>query len=112
MKLWRIKDDGSLADIERRVLISETRLEDWIAKDSSLLGLELLLIGRQVTTPHGGRIDLLCIDRQGDVSIIELKRDRTPRDVIAQILDYASWVRQLTFNELDSISLSYMQSNK
>jgi hypothetical protein len=111
MKLWRIKSDGSLADVERKVLDSETRLEDWIAKDSSLLAIELLLIGRQVTTPYGGRIDLLGIDRQGDISIIELKRDRTPRDVIAQILDYASWVRQLTYNELDSISVSYLNKS-
>lgn len=111
MKLWRIKSDGSLADVERKVLDSETRLEDWIAKDSSLLAIELLLIGRQVTNPYGGRIDLLGIDRQGDISIIELKRDRTPRDVIAQILDYASWVRQLTYNELDSISVSYLNKS-
>ena len=111
MKLWRIKGDGTLADLERKGLDSETRLEDWIAKDSSLLSIEILLIGRQVSTPYGGRIDLLGIDRQGDISIIELKRDRTPRDVIAQILDYASWVRQLTYNELDGISVSYLNKN-
>jgi hypothetical protein len=28
--------------------------------------------------------------------LIELKRDRTPRELIAQALDYASWVEQLT----------------
>ena len=85
MKIWRVQDDGELKDIKVATIGSEERLENWIAKDSSILGLELLIIGRQVTTQFGGRIDLLGIDRQGDVSIIELKRDKTPREVVAQI---------------------------
>ena len=32
--------------------------------------------------------------------IIELKRDRTPRDVVAQALDYASWVRGLHYEDI------------
>lgn len=28
--------------------------------------------------------------------LIELKRDRTPREIIAQALDYAAWIEQLT----------------
>ena len=31
----------------------------------------------------------------GDLVILELKRDRTPRDIVAQALDYASWVQGL-----------------
>lgn len=40
----------------------------------------------------GGR---LAVSREGDLTVIELKRDRTPRDVVAQILDYATWVATL-----------------
>jgi hypothetical protein len=29
---------------------------------------------------------------EGRIHVIELKRDRTPREVVAQILDYGSWV--------------------
>lgn len=111
IKIWRVQDDGDLKDIKLASIGSEGRLENWIAKDSSILGMELLIIGRQVTTQYGGRIDLLGIDRQGDVSIIELKRDKTPREVVAQILDYASWVRRLTYNELDSITNSYLEKS-
>ena len=49
----------------------------------------------------------MAIDRQGDISIIELKRDKTPRDIVAQVLDYASWVRRLSYSELDSIATDY-----
>ena len=35
-------------------------LEMWIAKDLNLLGLNTLVIGRQVVTDFGGRIDILA----------------------------------------------------
>lgn len=76
MKLWRVVQETELKELPTSSLEAEYILEDWIAKDSSLLGMELLMIGRQVTTDFGGRIDLLAIDRQGDVTIIELKTDR------------------------------------
>lgn len=55
-----------------------------------------MLIGRQEVTSHGGRVDLLAIAPDASLVLIELKRDRTPREIIAQALDYASWVEQLT----------------
>ena len=39
----------------------------------------------------------------GDLIIVELKRDKTPRDVVAQFLDYASWVGDLGFEEINKI---------
>jgi RecB family endonuclease NucS len=38
---------------------------------------------------------VLGLDSEGVLHILELKRDRTPRDVVAQALDYASWVQEL-----------------
>jgi hypothetical protein len=40
----------------------------------------------------GGRIDLLAIAPDGALVLIELNRNRTPREVVAQSLDYAGWV--------------------
>lgn len=59
------------------------------------LSSEWMLIGRQEITSFGGRIDLLAIAPDGSLVLIELKRDRTPRDIVAQALDYAAWVDQL-----------------
>lgn len=111
MKLWRVVQETELKELPTSSLEAEYILEDWIAKDSSLLGMELLMIGRQVTTDFGGRIDLLAIDRQGDITIIELKRDRTPRDIVAQVLDYASWIRRLSYKDLNSIASAYIKKD-
>ncbi len=73
-------------------LPSEKCLEDMIVAEPRILSSEWMLIGRQVGTSHGGWIDLLAIAPDGALVIVELKRDRTPREVVAQALDYASWV--------------------
>jgi hypothetical protein len=91
-------------------LNSEDRLEAWLADDIAILSDDLLLIGRQVTTGHGGRIDLLAINAEGSLSIIELKRDKTPRDIVAQVLDYASWIRRLDTPRVHEIAQAYWQS--
>lgn len=102
-RLWSIANERLQAlPVER--LNSEDRLESWLAENISILSDDLLLIGRQVTTAHGGRIDLLAIREDGALSIIELKRDKTPRDIVAQVLDYASWVRRLDTPQIHEIA--------
>lgn len=94
MGLWRV-DDGRPTRLATSGVGLESQLEDYIVADPTLLGQQLLLIGRQVPTGYGF-IDLLAIDAEGVVHILELKRDKTPRDVVAQTLDYASWVADLS----------------
>lgn len=45
----------------------------------------------------------MAIAPDGNLVLIELKRDRTPRDVVAQTLDYAAWVESLRPNEISAI---------
>ncbi len=110
MTLWNV-EAGKLQEVPKQKLEDEKRLEDWIEQDASLLGMDLLIIGRQVPTPFGGRIDLLAIDQDGSPVIIELKRDKTPRDIVAQVLDYASWVNSLNPKEIDEIASSYLNKS-
>src|SRR4051812_41225655 len=78
----------------------EQILEDMIAADPRILSDEWMLIGRQVDTGYGGRIDLLAVAPDGALVLIELKRGRTPREVVAQAIDYASWVNKLRPDEV------------
>ncbi len=90
-------------------LANENMIQNWIAERPELLGLELLIIGREVVAPDRGRVDLLGIDEDGNLAILELKRDRTPREVIAQILDYASWIVTLKTREVHEIAVKHLK---
>jgi hypothetical protein len=68
-----------------------------------ILSAEWMLIGRQEDTGFGGRIDLLAVAPDGALVLIEIKRDRTPREVVAQALDYASWVEKLEPDDIAAI---------
>ena len=78
----------------------EQTLEEMIIAAPRLLSDDWMLIGRQEDTGFGGRIDLLAIAPDGSLILIELKRNRTPREVVAQALDYASWVEKLRADEI------------
>lgn len=110
MNLWKV-DGNDLSEINTATLDKEERLENWITKDPSILGIDFLLIGRQVTSEYRGRIDLLAINSQGDLVIIELKRDRTPREIVAQVLDYASWIKKLGYKEVNAITSQYLNKS-
>lgn len=94
MGIWRI-DGGAPRRLGASQLPTETMLEEFLEQDPSLLGERLLVVGRQVRTPYGKYIDLLAMDGEGNLHVLELKRDKTPREVVAQVLDYGSWVSTL-----------------
>jgi hypothetical protein len=81
----------------------EALLEQMIFEDPTILSDRWMLIGRQVRTTHGGYIDLLALNQDGQLIVIELKRDITPREVVAQAIDYASWVKNLPSEEIATI---------
>ncbi|HEX2081362.1 MAG TPA: hypothetical protein VHG08_26900 [Longimicrobium sp.] len=110
MDLWRV-DGKNLTPVPGATVDIEQRLENWIAADPRLTGLDILIIGRQVVTPNRGRIDLLAIDADANSVVLELKRDKTPREIVAQVLDYASWVQKLSFVELDAITQGYCHTS-
>ncbi len=104
VRLWEVISDKELHEIPSNEVNLEERLEGWLASDISVLDPNLLVIGKQVRTDFEGVIDLLCLDSAGDTVVVELKKGRTPRDVTAQALDYASWVRDLPHERLADIA--------
>ena len=111
VKVWEIIDRDTLKEIHKSKLDLEERLESWLEKDISIVSNDLLVIGRQVETDFGGIIDLLCVDYNGDIVIVELKRDKTPREVTAQTVDYASWVKDLSNEKITEIANRYLREN-
>jgi hypothetical protein len=108
--IWRVGETP--APLMAARLASEQTLEDMIVRDPRILSGEWMLIGRQETTSHGGRIDLLAIAPDGSLVLVELKRDRTPREIISQALDYASWVETLTPEKIAQIYQRFSNGGK
>lgn len=99
--IWRVADPPEM--LAESSLAKEQLLEAMIVAAPGLLSDEWMLIGRQEDTGFGGRIDLLAIAPDGSLVLIELKRERTPREVVAQALDYAGWVEKLRGEEIAAI---------
>ncbi len=83
-------------------LVSEFALHQMIRAAPQLLSPDWMLIGSEQSAV-GGRFDLLAISPDAGLVLNELKRDRTPREVVAQALDYASWVQGLTPEDVAAI---------
>lgn len=99
--IWKIAEHP--VELKTIKIQSEDLLEEQIFRDLSILNSGWMLIGRQVRTDFDKRIDLLAVDASGSIVIIELKKHKTPRDVVAQTIDYAAWVEQLESNEIAQI---------
>jgi len=99
--IWNINE--GLRQINFSIPDTEMGIEDILIENIEIIDPNLLVIGRQVTTNSGGRIDILALDIEGNVTILELKRDKTPRDIVAQVLDYASWIQTQTISDIKDI---------
>ncbi len=99
--LWNINE--GLKPVTFTAPDTEMDLEDMLFKKIEIIDPNLLIVGRQVTTDFGGRIDILAMDVDGDLCVIELKREKTPREVVAQVLDYASWIQNLPVERIKDI---------
>lgn len=101
--------DQSIKPITPQPLENENKLEQLIQENIGIIGPHLMVIGRQVATSFGKYIDLLAISITGELAVIELKRDRTPREIIAQTLDYGSWIHTLDDEDIARIWAKYSE---
>jgi len=74
---------------------AENQLEELIVSSPEILLPHLKLVGRQNPT-ESGFLDLLGIDEDGKLVVFELKRGTLTREVVAQIVDYASSLASMT----------------
>lgn len=109
VRLWEVINEKTLREVQSSQIAFEEQLEDWLAKDISVLDPSLFVIGRQVRTDFGGFIDILCLDNLGNSVVVELKKGQTPRETAAQALEYASWVKNLSYDDITAIAEKYLK---
>ena len=61
-------------------------------------------VGRQTPTDYNTYPDLLGIRPDGTLQVWELKRGPSPRDMIAQCLEYVAWAATLSKNEIEQMA--------
>ena len=85
-------------------------LQEWIAKEPTCLGEELLIIQKEFDgfDDTRERLDLLALDKNGSLVIIENKLDDTGRDVVWQAIKYASYCSSLTKEQIVEIYQDYL----
>lgn len=85
-------------------------LQEWLAANPEALGEELLIIQKEFSgfSDTSERLDLLALDKQGNLVIIENKLDDTGRDVTWQVLKYASYCSSLSKKHIRNIYQDYL----
>ena len=82
----------------------EKEIEDLLEKNIGVLMPDAFIIGRQVMTGHGLWIDLLALDKDGDLVIIELKKAKAKYKVTGQIWHYFTWIKKQSYDEINDIA--------
>ena len=106
LSVWRI-DSDQVEPIAFEPLDFESRLQNILIQDISIADPNLMVIGREVRTAFEKKIDLLAMNRDAHLVVLELKRNKTPRDIVAQVLDYGSWIRALDDDDIARIFEEY-----
>lgn len=110
-KLFRVNPENRVSESVMEVdfgqlgLRERQDIQEWVAANPTILGNDLLIIGKEFSDfdRTSERLDLLAVDTDGKLVIIELKRDDSGADVHWQAIKYASYFAQAT--ETDIINL-------
>lgn len=117
--MYKIDDaDNSISKVEIKTLSDmgykeRQHLQEWIAKNPEVFGEELLIIHKEFGgfSDTNERLDLLAMDKQGNLVVIENKLDDSGKDVIWQVLKYASYCSSLTKSNIRDIYQDYMNKS-
>ncbi len=85
-------------------------LQEWLANQPDALGEELLIIQKEFAgfDKTHERLDLLALDKDGNLVVIENKLDDSGRDVTWQALKYTAYVSGLTKTDIVDIYQQYL----
>ena len=91
--------------------LERTHLEAWIAAHPDALGEDLLVLKTEYPLPTKLRIDILGLDSDGNVVVVELKRDPSGSGTEWQAIKYASYCATLTAEDLCGLLASWAGIN-
>lgn len=109
-----LKEQNELVEVKETTfsesdLKERQHIEEWIRKNPAILGEDLLIIAHEYDKFEiNERLDLLALDRLGNLVIIEVKRDKTGSSVDFQAMKYASYCSRLNLHDVLEIFKDYL----
>ena len=85
-------------------------IEVWIRKNPEILGENLLIISEQTLLPSGRQPDLLALDKNGNLVIIELKKDDSGKDIYWQAITYAANFSEFSHSDIIDMYDKYLEN--
>jgi RecB family endonuclease NucS len=113
MEVYLVEQDD-MKQVTESELDREAKLERRLVRtDGAKIGdVEVLYVGRQGSPGEGGVFDILGVDERGDTVVVELKRGRAPRDVVAQALEYAGEIRNVDYDYLNERYREFLRNEQ
>ena len=115
--MYRVNKNENVLEIieetsfDKEKLNERSNIQEWIAKDPSILGYQddLMVIQKEYDgfEKTNMRLDLLALSKDGHLVVIENKRDKSGREVVAQVLMYASFCSTLTAEQVVDLYKDY-----
>jgi hypothetical protein len=119
-QLFRInpenRESEKIAEVEFASLGFQERrdIQEWIAANPGILGEDLLIIGKEFSgfDRTDERLDLLAVDADGNLVVIELKRDDTGADAHWQAIKYASYLQRASADDIIRMLAEYSETSE
>lgn len=97
-------------DFKTERILERQDIEKWVENCPDILGEELLILTTEYDKfdKTNERLDLLAIDKQGNLVVVELKRDDSGKNVELQAIKYAAYCSTLTFDDVVNEYYNYL----
>lgn len=112
-------EEKSLRDLDRTSFISEgikerSDLQRYLLNRIDIISPDLFVITEEFSEWESSmrRIDILCIDKNANLVVIEIKRDSDGSHMELQSVRYASMISSLKFDTLVDIYKQYLVKNR
>lgn len=115
MQLFNISKDTlfSLVPVRFSSDHKEEKIQRWADLNPTMLndGQPMLSLGMEMMTNLGHAIDNLYLDGNGMLVVCEAKRGKAPREVISQLLDYAAFVNDLSWEDIEKYCKNHQKKS-
>lgn len=103
-------ESGSFTELK---IWERSHIQEWIRKSPEILGEELLILTVEFDkfVESSDRLDILAMDVEGNIVVIELKRDNMAGYADLQAIRYASMISSLTLQTLLPYFVKYLNKH-